>query len=160
MKRLESQVRPTVAFGSLAFLLAVSLTATAIMSGCRKRAHEMAPVNGKVIYRGEPLQFGNVMFMPESGPPATGIIASNGTFTMITRGEGDGASVGKNQVRIGCFDTQSPSYKSPGSASGLVTEASLGKALIPRKYLSYETSGITVEVRSGVNEPFILNLKD
>ena len=36
----------------------------------------------------------------------------------------------------------------------------MGKSLIPQKYLSSETSGITVDVKPGNNEPIIFGLAD
>jgi hypothetical protein len=155
MSMPKSRVFPTLASASAMFLPAVCLAIAIVAAGCGNHRN-LAFVSGKVTYHGKPLQFGSVMFQPESGQPATAAIQPDGTFTMATRGEGDGASVGKNRVRVSCFESQSPSYK-PANGPG---ELSLGKSLIPQKYSSYETSGITVEVRSGTNEPFIINLTD
>jgi hypothetical protein len=73
---------------------------------------------------------------------------------MAIAGRGDGAAVGKNNVRIACFTNQDPSKKGPGGAA-----IALGKPLIPQKYLSCETSGIEVDVRSGSNDPVVFELK-
>ena len=72
---------------------------------------------------------------------------------MTTRGQGDGAAVGKNRVRVVCFESQDPSSKLFGSEA-------LGRPLIPQKYSSWETSGIEIEVQSGTNEPVTLELVD
>ena len=146
----KSLAFPRVASMSPALLLPVLLAIAAMVIGCGKRGHELAPVGGKATYRGAPLKFGSVTFQPESGRPSTGMIQPDGTFQMITHGQGDGAAVGKNQVCVGCFE------KPAGDVEGLA----LGKALIPRKYLSYATSGIVVEVRSGANDSVVLDLKD
>ena len=148
------RVIPAVAFSSSVLLLAVWLTvATAALTGCGRRGNELAPIGGQVAYRGKPLAFGSVMFLPKSGPPAPGIIQPDGTFKMTTRGLGEGASVGKNRVRVVCFESQDPSSSMFGSEI-------LGRPLIPKKYSSWEISGIEINVRSGVNEPVVLDLVD
>jgi predicted small lipoprotein YifL len=138
-------------------LLTVSLMVAAAMNGCGKRGPELAPVSGKVTYKGQPLKFGGVTFQPEVGWAATGVIQPDGTFRMVMTGRGDGAVVGKNKIRIACFTNQDPSKKGPGGTS-LAGGIALGAPLIPRKYLSYETSGLEVEVRSGTNDPVVLEL--
>jgi hypothetical protein len=156
----ESSASPVLLFNRprrrvLFSLLGIMLVVVASASGCGKN-RPLAPITGKVTYRGKPLTFGTVVFQPPSGQPATGAIQPDGTFQLTTRGEGEGAVVGKNRVRIACYEGQNPNSKA--SAAG--REIMLGKPLIPRKYLSYDTSEIILEVRPGVNEPFILNLTD
>lgn len=135
-------------------LLAAVLAATA--SGCGKRARDLAPVTGKVTYRGQPLHFGAVSLHPESGQHATAIIKPDGTFELSTPEEGAGVPVGKCHVRIVCYENQNPELppRQPG------THFTLGKSLIPLKYTSCQTSGITVEVNPDKNEPLLLNLTD
>jgi hypothetical protein len=134
-------------------LMLVVVAAT--MFGCGKRGRELAPISGKVIYRGKPLQFGSVLFQSEYGQPSVGAIQSDGTFQLVTRGEGDGAVIGKNRVCVACFESQGAAKKSPVRG-----ELSLGKSLIPTKYTSIDTSGLTIDVRPGKNEPVVLNLTD
>lgn len=122
---------------------------------CRK-TRAMAPVSGTVIWQGRPLRFGVVMFQPEHGQPAVGTIQADGTFHMTTRGEGDGAAVGLNQVRIACYEGQGQTGE-PIPNEG---ERPLGTPLIAAKYLSYQTSGIIVVVRPDANPPLVLELTD
>lgn len=129
------------------------VSAAVLASGCHKRNHELVPVTGKAIYDGQPLRFGSVMFQPEWGQPATGEIQPDGSFRLVTRGEGDGAAVGVNRVRIACFEAQDPAK----AASDVATDA-LGRLLIPAKYLSFQSSGISVEVQPNTNEPVLLEL--
>jgi hypothetical protein len=138
-------------------LLYVALLTFAVAAmGCQKSGPELAPVSGKVNYQGKPLPFGTVVFLPESGRTSTGNIQPDGTFQMVTSGRGDGAAVGKNKVRIACYTNQDPAKKGPGGAG--LAGITPGEPLIPQKYLSCETSGVEVEVRSGANDPVVLEL--
>lgn len=143
---------PMTVCGLLKIILLVAIAAGA--TGCSKR-RALAPVTGRVTYQGRPLSFGAVVFQPERGQPAIGEIRSDGSFTMATRGEGEGAAVGENQVRIVCCQGQDPVRTAAGQSESL-----LGKPLIPPKYLSCDTSGIVVNVRRGANEPVLLELVD
>ncbi len=134
-------------------LLALLLAAATSSIGCGKQQRELAPLTGSVTHRGEPLRFGAVMVEHKYGQPSTAQIQSDGTFAMATRGEGEGAAVGTCRIRVACYEGQDPARK-PAPDEPPV----LGKSLIPEKYTSFETSGLTVEVRAGVNEPLVLNL--
>ena len=136
------------------WLLIGLLMATFAITGCGGNVHELTPVSGKVTYMGAPLTFGCVTFQPELGRASRGAIQPDGTFTLNTPGEGDGAAVGLNKVRITCFESQDPRVQQGGEMGG----GYLGKSLIPNKYKNYATSGITVEVKSGSNDPVIIEL--
>ncbi len=128
------------------------LVPVGISTGCGKQ-RDLAPLSGKVLYQGKPLQFGTVVFEHEYGQPATGVIQPDGTFELTTRGEGEGTVVSTSRVRVACYQGQDPARKTD---SGQPT--ALGRSLIPEKYTSFETSGLTVEVRPDANEPIVLNL--
>ena len=147
------------AFVALTMIGAIA-AATATLSGCGSNNRERGIVTGKVTYQGEPLRFGTVIFEPEAGQYATGTIQPDGTFRMTTRGEGEGAPTGKNRVRFVCFANQDPSAKPAELENGPMQGESLvmGAALIPEKYLSSATSGITVDVKPGDNEPLVFEL--
>lgn len=125
----------------------------ASLVGCSKGHPPVAPVSGRVLYRGQPLAFGGIMFQPEAGWPARGIIEPDGSFKLSTYGLHDGAVLGTHRVRITCFESQRP-----GATSSNV-EAPVGKPLIPAKYANIDTSGLVVEVRDS-NEPVVFNLAD
>jgi hypothetical protein len=132
---------------------ALFCSAIVFVTGCSER--EYAPVSGKVLYRGEPLKFGSVMFQPEAGQPARGQIQADGSFYLSTHGDGDGARIGRNLVRVTCSETQRP------QADGTLTsEPGLGKSLIPEKYDSPEHSGLVVEVPPEGKTDVVLELKD
>ncbi len=131
------------------------LVAGSFLAGCGGDRLPVAPVEGKVTYQGKPLEFGAVIFQPAAGPGASGTIQPDGTFRLSTYGNEDGAVVGAHKVAFSCFDSQSPDAPPPDPSK----EPGLGKPLIPRKYLSAETSGLTAEVKSR-NEPFEFILTD
>jgi len=120
-------------------------------AGCGSKL-SLAPVEGKVLYHGKPLEFGRVVFQPQVGPPATGTIQPDGTFRLTTD-QSDGAVIGKHQVEITCFDSQRPGAPAPTG------EAGAGQSLIPLKYASFHSSGLTAEVKAA-NEPFVFDLTD
>ena len=121
-----------------------------VASGCGNE-RELAPVTGKVIYQGKPLSFGTVMLQAPSGQPATGRIRTDGTFELETCGEGGGAPVGEMRVRVLCFECQGPNPPKDGSQ---------GQPLIPHKYTSYESSGLTFEVKPGQRQELIIDVTD
>jgi hypothetical protein len=62
-------------------------------------------VQGKVTYKGEPLKYGTVSFVPDAskgtdGPIATGTIKEDGTYILSTDEGGDGALVGHHKVSV------------------------------------------------------------
>ena len=92
-------------------LLTVAATTSA---GCWRQHRELAPLTGRVTYKGKPLRFGTVIVEHKHGQPATAVIQPDGSFEMATRGEGEGAAVGKCRVRIACYEGQDPA-KAAGS---------------------------------------------
>jgi len=67
-----------------------------------------------VTYKGEPLKFGTVIFMPAAGlggedptgagHPSSGSIKSDGTYELTTDNPGDGALVGEHKVMVVAID--------------------------------------------------------
>ena len=94
---------------ALSYLLLVSavLAALCSLAGCGER-RPLSRVTGQVLYDGKPLQFGTVSFQPEHGQPATAVIQPDGSFSLHTVGEGSGAVVGRNLVRVACYENQQP----------------------------------------------------
>lgn len=131
-------------------LLIAFVVIAVVTVGCQKK-RDLTPISGRVLYEGKPLSHGVVSFQPESGQPSFGTIQSDGTFQLTCRGEGNGATVGKNRIRITCYEQNQKAAKGQG-------DFIYGKPLIPKKYLSCQTSGLEVDVRPGANEPIILNL--
>lgn len=116
----------------------LSLCGAMLFSGC-SRSHELetAQVRGIVTLDGKPLQAGAVMFMPPRGRAATGIIQSDGTFTIGTYDPGDGAVVGRHNITV------SPYFPDQTNEAEQI-EFSHDVFTVRKRY-----SGIAAEVKQG-----------
>jgi hypothetical protein len=78
----------------------------AALAGCGPgHGMTLGRVQGKVTFKGEPLKYGTVSFVPDAskgndGPIATGNIKSDGTYILSTDEGGDGALVGHHRISI------------------------------------------------------------
>lgn len=104
-------------------------------------------VSGIVKYQGKPLERGSVSFIPDGpGKAAAGEIQPDGTYTLTTYSEGDGATIGSHKVMI-------ISEKDTSNIPAESAEANVDLSLIPEKYgMSPKTSGLSAEVKEGDNE--------
>jgi hypothetical protein len=121
--------------GSAALLL---LLTTLLGCGSEFDLPPMQKVSGIVTLDGAPVTRGNVQFQPDAaqgakGPPANGAIGPDGHYELTTAGS-PGAVVGKHQVLV--------------EARALPKDETdtLPAPLVPEKYFSFSTSGITKEV--------------
>ncbi len=78
-----------------------------MFAGCSDSPFEVAPTSGTVTIDGQAFTQGKVMFAPlgrgasaEVGRPAFGRLAPDGSFTLTTYEEGDGAVVGEHWVTV------------------------------------------------------------
>lgn len=127
-----------------------------LILGC-SGAPELASVEGKVNYNGQPLKYGTVMLQNVAGgQPASGSIQPDGSFKPITPPAGNGVKPGQYKVSIHCYESQDPAKQAAASDG----EQSLGKLLIPKKYTLANTSGLTAEVKPEGNEPLVFELTD
>ncbi len=87
-----------------------SVALLACMAGCGSaNGLQLAKVRGKVLFKGEPVTGGTVLFEPDTskgttGPAAAGSISKDGTFVLSTEESGDGAVVGYHRVAITGID--------------------------------------------------------
>jgi hypothetical protein len=78
----------------------------AALAGCGPgHGLSLGRVQGKVTYKGEPVRYGQVFFVPDvskgtDGPSAMGSITEDGTYILSTDSPGDGALVGHHKVGI------------------------------------------------------------
>jgi len=92
-------------------------------------------VKGTVLLaNGKPLQSGWISFVPKAGLPITpsGQISSDGSFSLVTGGSGEGAPSGEYKIRI-----EAPEFR---------PDPKTRKAIFPSKYSDEDSSGIVVMV--------------
>jgi hypothetical protein len=111
-----------------------------LAAGC-SRGPTLAPVSGRVFYRGKPLSGGTIVFTPapergNSGPLATSAIGPDGRYTLSTDGK-KGAVPGWHRITIA---------SAPKSTA------------LPRDYRDPELSGLVREVKPGDPDPIDLHL--
>jgi hypothetical protein len=126
--------------------IALGLVAAALEAatgGCNLRPATV-PVRGKVLYRGEPLKFGVVMFHPAQGQVAQGAIESDGSFQLSTFRLHDGAQPGAYHVSVMCYEGHDPQRAPHADETG--EGMTLGRPLIPLKYTRAKSSGLLVDV--------------
>ncbi len=110
----------------------------------------MAIVHGVVRLDGNPLPRGMLQFVPDKasgniGPPAVGVIQSDGSYALETAGVA-GALVGKHRVRIVARNVVVNQLDPPP------------EALIPMRYFNHRTSDLTVEVKPDIANVITLDL--
>jgi hypothetical protein len=113
--------------------------------GC-SQDEKLGIVHGTVQLDGKPLKNGTVRFVPAAGRAATGKIGSDGTYTLGTFGESDGAVIGAHKVAVVAYEAGTdarPPYETPNEKS---------KTLVPQRYMAVGTSGLTFEVKPGENQ--------
>ena len=142
--------------------------AALLMSGCGGPARpETAPVTGQVTVNGNPLEKGKIQFIPANGRLAMGQIV-NGTYSLRTFEDDDGALLGKHVVTITAMEISRnkklPKFEPPANATPgqiRVMEAEWleqhggrvkVKWHVPEKYSDSRTSPLTAEVSAGENE--------
>lgn len=134
-----------------------SVVLLAGLCGCSGGAKQAATgkVSGKVTYEGKPVEAGSITFTPvttgasaETGvaaKPAGGSIQSDGSYTLTTYVDGDGAIVGRHTVT---FFPSAP--QAPASSGGEPGKHDETRAESPYKGLMPKES--EVEVKEGTNE--------
>lgn len=126
------------------------------LSGCGNAPTAyMAPVHGKVYYKGQPLPTGSIVFAPDpvrgtNGPLAVADIQADGTYVLHS-GETFGAVVGWHRVTIVALE--SPSMTTPNQGF------SPPRTLVPEKYRDPELSGLACEVKAGQENGINFNLE-
>lgn len=123
-------------------------------------------VSGTVTYKGERLDHGNITFTPDN--PSKGRVASstieNGSYTLSTLADRDGAQPGQYKVSMTSTDVDLSTLKAP-PGRGAISRAAVGKAnkdaksLVPKKYATPQTSPLTAEVKPQSNS-FAFDLTD
>ncbi len=126
-------------------LLVGSLAVLGVSAGCSAKPTNLGQVEGIVRLNGKPLTAGKVRFLPESGRGAIGTIQPDGTFTLGTFADADGALVGHHQVAIIAYEPGKVGRPDPA------VRGSTLKPLVPERYLATGTSNLTFDVQAGPN---------
>ncbi|QDS99902.1 hypothetical protein [Adhaeretor mobilis] len=120
--------------------LALALMATLFTVGCG--GYE-ATLSGTVTLDGQPLNVGRVNLAPTGeGKIASASIKPDGTYEVITTGE-SGMVPGQYGVSVRAYG---PGKPDPNGGPPMP-----GKLLIPNRYGSGKTSGLSVDIQSGEN---------
>jgi len=122
------------------------------LAGCRNSDSlpvlQLYQVKGKVLLAdGKPLTGGLVTFVPKGDLPVTpsSVIASDGTFSLVTGGSGEGAPPGDYKIRV--------------EAPQLPSAANSKKPPFPFKYTDEDSSGLVITVRADTNQLEPIRLK-
>lgn len=129
----------------------VGLLALTGLVGCGSDSPHVVPVKGKISYQGKPLTSGTVMLVPESsGYGATGQIQPDGTFTLTSFKQNDGAAPGKYKVTVEVF----PEATAGGPATGLpgMEFGPNQKPPIPIEYSNVATTKLQALINDGPTE--------
>lgn len=119
------------------FTLFVMCLSLALAAGCRREVR--ATVSGKIDYEGQPLNSGYVTFQVNNLVTRGGDIGKDGSYKV------DGLPFGSAVVAIYVEGAPPPVPEgiTPTAVPGTYEE---NPVLIPKKYETLETSGITVQV--------------
>jgi hypothetical protein len=120
------------------------LVGLAAFVGCNRSSFPVAPVRGMVKIDGQPMRQGKVMFAPvatggklNSGRPGFGIIGDDGSFTLSTYGDGDGAVVGDHWISIINAEPLAGATASPPATRiTKVTKQNFQRIVFPRKVVA------------------------
>jgi hypothetical protein len=106
------------------------------LAGCESEPSPLAPVRGKVSYKGIPLRGGSIVFTPDpdrnrDGPIAEAEIQPDGTYALLTD-KVPGAVPGWHRVTVIWLDDSIPP-----------------RSLVPGRYGDPERSGLRFEIKPG-----------
>jgi hypothetical protein len=121
--------------------LILSFSATLVcLIGCSDGRLKTYPVKGKVVFKtGSPVHVGTIELKSrEHGVQARGSIEKDGSFTLTTYVDGDGAVVGTHDCVVVQFVMTEELKNFKPSAVGVVHP----------KFASYSSSGLSVEINA------------
>lgn len=116
----------------------------ALLTGCGSDQAKTAIVKGTITFKGKPVPNGTVTFIPlGEGPAATGELQKDGSYTLKTYKDADGAVLGKHKVIVVAMEDMAgrlPEDRTPTPPP-----------IVPHKYTSAATTDLQAEVKEGEN---------
>ena len=139
-------------------LLVALLALAPPLIGCGPSRPQTMYVDGVVTLDGEPIEGAAVLFSPEEGRPASGITDAQGKFELQTFEPRDGAVLGKHKVTV-TLKKVTGVGADPDGLSGEVGPGGMQvEWIVPERYSSPATSGLTVDVDADLSLPVLLKL--
>jgi hypothetical protein len=136
----------------------VLLLLLAAMPACGPSGPRPVPVSGTVTVDGQPMAGASVMFMPQSeGRPGVGVTDEAGKFRLTSGSSQEGVLPGPYKVTVTLHKVTGFVTDKDGLSGGIAPGGIHEQWLVPQRYSRPQTSGLTAEVRDGM-EPVKLAL--
>ena len=123
------------------------------LAGCGRSKAPETVVRGQILYRGEPVSGGLIVFAPNAdrgsdGPVATATLNADGSFT-LTGADGQPVPAGWYRIAV-------------APKAGSVEAPTAGRPYpgMPAKYRNPSLSGLNVEVKAGADNVICFDLED
>jgi hypothetical protein len=124
------------------------------LGGCGSNRPDTVPVTGTVLYRGQPVAYAIVNFIPEGTRPASAKTDEQGRFSLLTFAPGDGSVLGVHTVVVCKFE------RAPGGDPDAIYADLNTVAVLPQKYGSPLTSPLKATVTAEGPNDFRFELTD
>jgi hypothetical protein len=119
----------------------MTIVAACALAGCGPdNGLTMGRVSGTVTFNGEPAEFGEILFVPDSGKGNTGVpsmgrIDKDGHYVMSTQEPGDGVIAGHQKVGIRLLDPTvvSKSEEPPAELKSLAETDAMKARILQKK---------------------------
>jgi hypothetical protein len=129
-----------------------------VLAGCG-RPSRTVPAGGVVVLDGKPVAGAAVLLSPVAGGvPARGTTAADGSFSLSTFDDGDGAVAGMHRVGVSKMDAKGFVTGDDGLSGKLDGSTIQVRSLIPERYMNPATSGLEATVERGGKNRFSLRL--
>ncbi len=133
------------------YLVLALLFAITPLLGCGDQQTKTIRVRGVITLDDKPVKQAAVLFSPQAGGrPATGITNEMGEFDLQTFGPSDGALPGTHIVTITLSEVTGVTADPDGLSGEIAPEGMKVKWIVPERYSNPNTSGLSAEVKDGM----------